>query len=282
MKPTAARLAAATTLAAALVGCAAPRPPPPQPPPPLTPSPSVLPAFPVPSACERMVWLARQEWALFGSPEVVPQPRSEQRLAFPDAAGPTHELHPPMLTRVLVYWYGVSREPIVGNAGELRPWSAAFVSWLARGAGHGPDAFPQTVLHWDYIERFMRPRANDPFETRDPARHAPRVGDLVCNGRSGTADASARANGVLPFGALRRGAYHCDLVVGAFPGELQVIGGNVADVVAMTRLPTDADGRLLPDPRRPWAAVVARRGTTAVSACASAPPIPSSAPVPAP
>jgi hypothetical protein len=229
-----------------------------------------------------MVWLARQEWALFGSPEVLAQSRGEQRLVFPAATGQTHELHAPMLTRVLVYWYGTSSAPIVGNSGELRPWSAAFVSWLARGAGHSADEFPQTVLHWDYIERFMRPRASDSFETRDPARHAPRVGDLVCNGRGGTVDGAARANGVLPFSGLRRGAYHCDLVVGTLPGEVQVIGGNVADVVAMTRLPVDADGRLLPDHRRPWAAVVARRGAPAISACASAPPIPSSGPVQAP
>lgn len=280
MKRRAARVAAVAILAAVLAGCAAPGP---ERPPPLTPSRSVLPAFPMPSACERMVWLARQEWALFGSPEALAQPQGEQRLAFPGAAAPTHELHPPMLTRVLVYWYGVSRSPIVGNGGELRPWSAAFVSWLARGAGHTADEFPQTVLHWDYIERFMRPRAGDVFETRDPARHAPRVGDLVCNGRGGTADGAARVNGVLPFAELRRGAYHCDLVVGALPGELQVIGGNVADVVAMSRLPVDADGRLLPDPRRPWAAVVARRGAAGISVCAStAPPIRSSASAPAP
>jgi hypothetical protein len=275
----AARVAIAAALAAVLSGCAGPAP---ERRPPLTPSPSVTPAFPVPSSCERMVWLARQEWALFGSPEVLQQARGGQRLQFPEAAGQTHELHPPMLARVLAYWYATSRAPVVGSAGELRPWSAAFVSWLARGAGHTADEFPQTVLHWDYIERFMRPRANDAFETRDPTRHAPRVGDLVCNGRGGTADGAARTNGVLPFAELRRGAYHCDLVVGARTGEVQVIGGNVADVVAMTRLPVDADGRLLPDPRRPWAAVVARRGAAEVSACASAaPPIPSSAPAPA-
>jgi len=279
MNACAARFAASAALAATLAGCAAPGP---DRPPPLTPSASVSPAFPVPSRCERMVWLARQEWALFGSPEVLVASQGGQRLAFPESAAPTHELHPPMLTRVLVYWYGVSRAPIVGNAGELRPWSAAFVSWLARGAGHSADAFPQTVLHWDYIERFMRPRADDAFETRDPARHAPRVGDLVCNGRGGTADAAARGSGMLPFTQLRRGAYHCDLVVGVLPGELQAIGGNVADVVALSRLPIDADGRLLPDPRRPWAAVVARRSASEVSACASAPPILSSAPLPAP
>jgi hypothetical protein len=273
-------VAGALVAAALAAGCAAPAPQRPAPPPPLTVSPSIPPGFPVPSGCERMVYLARQEWTLFGSPELLAQPDGGARLTFVTA--PSHELHPPMLSRVLLYWYGVSRAPIVGSAGELRPWSAAFVSWLARGAGLTPTEFPSTVLHWDYIERFLRPRADDVFETRDPSLAAPRVGDLVCYARDGSIDAAARAAGMVPFASLRRGAYHCDLVVAAQPGELQAIGGNVSDVVAMTRLPTAADGRLMPDPRRPWAAVIARRGPSPVSACAPVPPSPSRAAAPAP
>lgn len=294
----------AAALALALVGCAAPPPAPPapraieRPAPPLTASPAVPPAFPVPGACERMVHLARQEWALFGSPEVVSPGAAaaaaggsvapgaaggaDGRLAFPDPTAATHELHAPMLSRVLVYWYGVTRAPIVGENGELRPWSAAFVSWLARGAGLGGDEFPATVLHWDYIERFLRPRPTDAFETRDAAATPPRVGDLVCQAREGTA-ALAQRSGFVPLAALRRGAYHCDVVVAARPGELQAIGGNVSDVVALSRVPTDAAGRLLPDPRRPWAAVIARRGAPTVSACAALPPsLPERAASPAP
>jgi hypothetical protein len=269
------RAAVLALLAAALLaGCAAPRPPGP---PPLTASPRVPPAFPVPSACERMVHLARQEWVLFGAPEVQALPGSAPRLVFAAPGAPTHELHAAMLSRVMVYWYGVSRAPIVGNAGELRPWSAAFLSWLARGAGLGADTFPATVLHWDYIERFIAPRPGDEFETRDPARHAPQVGDLVCNARAGNADDAARAAGFMRFAGLRRGAYHCDLVVAARPGELEAIGGNVSDVVALTRVATGADGRLLPDPRRPWAAVIARRDPAASRACAALPPSPPAA-----
>jgi hypothetical protein len=274
---------AAVLVALLAAGCASPRAPrPAERPPPLTASPNVPPGFPVPSACERMVHLAWQEWTLFGSPEVVAQPEGGTRLAFAADTGPTHELHAPMQSRVLVYWYTVSRAPIVGYAGELRPWSAAFVSWLARGAGHAPDEFPASVLHWDYIERFLRPRPADPFETRDAARHAPRVGDLVCHARGATADASARGAGVLPLASLRRGPYHCDLVVAARPGELQAIGGNVSDVVALMRVRTAEDGRLLPDPRRPWAAVIARRDASGATACASMPPAPARGPLPAP
>jgi hypothetical protein len=294
---------AGAALAAALAGCASAPPPAPRtierPAPALTASPNVAPAFPVPDACERMVYLARQEWALFGSPEVLaaggepvraatgrPAPTTsgagtDGRLLFADPSAATHELHAPMLSRVLVYWYSVTRAPIVGSTGELRPWSAAFISWLARGAGLGGDEFPATVLHWDYIERFLRPRTNDVFETRDAATTPPRVGDLVCQAREGTVELAQRT-GFVPLGALRRGAYHCDVVVAARAGELHTLGGNVSDVVALARVPLDAGGRLLPEPRRPWAAVLARRAAPAVSACAAMPPIPGRAAGPAP
>jgi hypothetical protein len=260
-----------------------------RPAPTLTPSQHVAPAFPVPSACERMVFLARQEWMLFGSPEVAaPSDPFDSgnvgggdRLVFANPNAPTHELHAPMLSRVLVYWYSVTRAPIVGTAGELRPWSAAFLSWLARAAGLGSDEFPATVLHWDYIERFMRGHASDAFETRDPARATPQVGDLVCQAREGTVELAQRS-GFVPYGALRRGAYHCDVVIASRPGEIQTIGGNVSDVVALSHVPVDAEGRLMPDRKRPWAAVVARRGPVPLSACAPVPPIPTRAVSPAP
>lgn len=248
------RVAAGTLAVLLAAGCATP--PRPQPPPPLTPSASVVPAFPVPSPRERMVTLARQEWSLFGSPIARVAADGSSRVAFADPAGATHELQGPMLTRVLAYWYGVSRAPIVGNGGELRPWSAAFVAWIARSAGYTAAEFPSTVLHWDYIERFMAARPEDPFATRDPARYAPRVGDLVCNARGGD------TNGPNGYAALRRGAYHCELVVATDPAgaSIDTIGGNVSDTVALTRVPVQADGRLRADPLRRWAAVIEQRG----------------------
>jgi len=250
-----------------LAGCAAPRPPPR---PPLTPSPTVVPAFPVPSARERMVFLARQEWALFGSPLARSgnggnggnggangaNGGSVSRLEFPDPTRRSHELQGPMLTRVMMYWYAVSAAPIVGTAGELRPWSAAFMSWIARAAGYAPAQFPATVLHWDYIERFLSPGPDDRFATRDPLQYAPRVGDLVCNARGGTASTMPPADGLR---GLRRGPYHCELVVGGDGTALETIGGNVGDAVALSRVPVDALGRLLPQPGKPWAAVIEHR-----------------------
>jgi hypothetical protein len=240
-----AMIAAAGILAA---GCATP----PTGAPPLTPGPDVQPNFLVPSARERMVYLARQEWAVFGRGVAVRDANGTWQLAFDGDA--THEVQPGMLSRVLMYWYAVTRAPIVGHQGELQPWSAAFVSWLARSAGLPPEEFPSTVLHWDYIERFLGPRDGARFVARDPRVYAPRVGDLVCVSRSAA---------VPDFTSLRRGLYHCDLVVGADGSGIEVVGGNVGDAVALARFGVDSAGLLLPRDDRGWVAVIEQRDPAA-------------------
>ena len=249
----------ALTLCALLGACAAPRAVPTQPSPPapvrLTASDTVAPGFEIPRVRDRMVFLARQEWSLFGSPVVQDLPDGSSRLDFAQGASPAHELQPPMLSRVLVYWYAVSTAPIVGYQGELRPWSAAFISWLAQGAGMTAEEFPRTVLHWDYIERSLQERPGHRYAARDPLSHVPTVGDLVCNARSDgrEPDFTQQIGG---FADLRRGPYHCDLVVGAAPGWLEAIGGNVGDAVSMTRLPIDEAGRLRSNGKRRFVAVL--------------------------
>lgn len=231
--------------AALIAGCATRAP---EGPPPLTTLPDVAPNFVVPSPRDRMIYLATQEWSLFGSGLVAYDGGGEPQVAF--AGATAHEVQPAMLSRVLMYWYGVSRAPIVGAQGELRPWSAAFITWLARSAGFTREQFPDTVLHWDYIERFLSGGGNSTFVALDPDRQPPRTGDLVCNARGMT----------VTFATLRRGHYHCELVVAAKPGAVETIGGNVGDVVALSRFPVDMLGRLLPLPDRPWVAVLQYRG----------------------
>jgi hypothetical protein len=242
----------ACLLVVAVGGCAAPGPAP------LTPSPDITPNFAVPGTRERMVFLARQEWALFGRPVVTFDEAGEATLHVEDGGVASHEVQPAMLSRVLMYWYSVSRLPIVGEQGELRPWSAAFISWLARSAGLLPAQFPATVLHWDYIERFLEPREEDRFVARDPARYPPRVGDLVCVARSSAAapDFAVEVDG---FANLRRGPYHCDLVVATTSDGIEAIGGNVSDTLALVRLPVDARGLLRARPHASWAAVLQNR-----------------------
>jgi hypothetical protein len=134
-------------------GCATP----PTGAPPLTPGPDVQPNFLVPSARERMVYLARQEWAVFGRGVAVRDANGTWQLAFDGDA--THEVQPGMLSRVLMYWYAVTRAPIVGHQGELQPWSAAFVSSLARfGVDSAGLLLPRDDRGWVAV-----------IEQRDPA-----------------------------------------------------------------------------------------------------------------
>lgn len=250
------RLVACLALAAATAGCATR--PPAEGPPPLTVRPDVGPNFLVPDVTARMVYLARQEWQIFG--RALASRSSDGTLSIAFEAEATHEVQPPMLSRVLMYWYAVTRQPIVGAQGELRPWSAAFIAWLARGAGYTRTDFPDTVLHWDYIEAALAGRSA--FAARDPAHHAPRVGDLVCAPRGFRAS----------FATLRRGPYHCDLVVAVSPEAVEAIGGNVGDVVAGVRLPVDANGLLVPSPDRPWGVVLTPRDAGPARAAAPGAP----------
>jgi hypothetical protein len=128
------------------------------------------------------------------------------------------------------------------------PWSAAFVSWLARQAGLGPDEFVFSEAHADYAGAAWQARADEaqgranPFALRtcDLARTPPRVGDLVCYARSddeGLADfegldrilATRRTGGTaLPM--------HCDVVVSMDAKGFDAIGGNVLQSVTLRRL----------------------------------------------
>ena len=236
-------------------GCAAVAPPEPAPvqAPRLTSSDDVPPNFVVPDTRARMVFLARQEWALFGRPVVRDDP-SRPVLVFPPKVEATHEVQGPMLTRVLTYWYAVSEQPIVGFQGELRPWSAAFIAWLVRSAGVPEDEFPSTVLHWDYIAHALNGDDAARFIARDARAYAPRIGDLICAPRG-----EAFVAEVSDFESLRRGAYHCDLVVALRPGQLEAIGGNVLDAVSLTQVARDGAGRLVRTETRPWVVVLEQR-----------------------
>ena len=221
----------------------------------LTPSDEISANFVVPDARARMVFLARQEWAIFGRPVVRDDP-SRPMLIFPPAVEATHEVQGPMLTRVLTYWYAVSDQPIVGFQGELRPWSAAFIGWVVRSAGVPEDEFPSTVLHWDYIAHALNGDGDDAarFVARDARAYAPKVGDLICAPRGEAFVAEVR-----DFASLRRGAYHCDLVVAVRAGQLDAIGGNVLDAVSLTQVRLDTEGRVLRSAARPWVAVIEQR-----------------------
>ncbi|VTU35989.1 hypothetical protein H6CHR_04587 [Variovorax sp. PBL-H6] len=128
------------------------------------------------------------------------------------------------------------------------PWSAAFVSWLARKAGLGPQEFVFSEAHADYAAAAWQ-AGTDEVQGRpttyamracDLARTPPRVGDLVCHAR-GDHEGLADFEGLGRNLATRRtggGALpmHCDVVVGVDATGFDAIGGNVLQSVTLRRL----------------------------------------------
>jgi hypothetical protein len=250
------------TLAMALAGCAV------APPAPLP--------YP-PAARERMVALALGEWRDWGCPvQGLPGPS----LAFCPAPRPAPpESAPEAFPRVLAYWRAAPQGAaavaenrtryLAALAGEAPPlgapalweepfWSAAFISWVVASAGVDAPEFPPDARHAAYLDQLdtlaAAHPAGAPFLPRDPARHAPAPGDLVCFDRSGAPLArwADRAGERCRFRPL-----HCDVVVATGSGVVEAVGGNVADRVTLTRFAADGAGRLAPE--RPWLVVMENR-----------------------
>ncbi len=239
----------ALMLVAVLAACAAP-------PPPVA---VLAPPLPYPpSVRARMVAVAEAEWREWGSlvrevGDPAPQESPEARLEnFP---------------RVLAYWlvapdedgairrnrdlYGAALAGEPRGAGLWRnpAWSAAFISYVMQRAGVDAREFRPTASHAFYLDHILKDAADypdqAPFIPHLPDIYAPAVGDLVCADRS--RDPISRwTQRAADQGHFR--PMHCDLVVAVAPGVVEAIGGNVADAVTRTRFPTDAQGRLLPNP----------------------------------
>lgn len=214
-----------------------------------------------PFSAVNTIAIAEREWRGFGSVVDDAPPGPD----LPPDARPDKQ--PGLWQRVSDYWwYGQDFNAPEGGWGSLynqngtrisgtpAAWSAAFISYVMRTAGAGPG-FPYTPLHADYINAAAR--GEGVLRAERPETYAPRPGDLICLGRL-----SARK---LRFDDLPSGRFfgHCDLVVQAQPGQLSVIGGNVAAGVTMKHVPTNPDG-LLADPatgqildsRYPWFVVL--------------------------
>lgn len=128
-------------------------------------------------------------------------------------------------------------------------WSAAFVSAVARRAGLPEGALPSADRHARYIDALLARAAavpdGAPFLPYAPEDRAPRAGDLLCVDRS-AAPLSHWSVRLAEVGRPR--PMHCDIVVRTSPGAIEVVGGNVHDLVVLRRLPADAAGRVLPAP----------------------------------
>jgi hypothetical protein len=128
------------------------------------------------------------------------------------------------------------------------PWSAAFISWLARQAGLADDEFVFSEAHVDYagaawqagVEEAAGRSTRYALRACDLTRTPPRVGDLVCQARGAGAGfdtfdkigevLAARDTGGEPL------PMHCDVVVAVDATGFDTVGGNVLQSVTRRRL----------------------------------------------
>jgi Uncharacterized protein conserved in bacteria (DUF2272) len=195
---------------------------------------------------EAAVQIALREWRAFGQPIVYPNtelPEDEER-------------EEGLWQRVGEYWW-LGLDPrwpqqgwtgIHNENGVVFPesedgnfaWSAAFISYVMRIAGAG-SRFPYSETHSDYINVARRHGLGlEPYTGLTAERievYAPQRGDLICYWRG----RHAVSYDDLPTG---RFPAHCDIVVAIRPGDLDVIGGNVDNAVAMKHIPATIDGHL--------------------------------------
>ena len=200
-----------------------------------------------PFSREAAVQIALREWRAFG-----------QQVVFPNVELPVdEERQEGMWQRVGEYWW-LGLVPrwkeqawtgIHNENGEVFPesqdgnyaWSAAFISYVMRMAG-ADSRFPYTETHSDYINAARRHEMGEEpgivLTTERMEVYAPQRGDLICYWRGRRAITYDDLPTTSRFGG------HCDIVVGIKPGELDVIGGNVDNAVAMKHIPATADGHL--------------------------------------
>ena len=213
------------------------------------------------------VAIALREWRLFGQRVDDDPPESRP----PPAPAQKPERWAGLWERVGEYWW-IGQDPGEREAawtgmhdengtlfdaardGEFA-WSAAFISYVMRIAGAGPD-FPYSPNHSTYIDAAVS-GTTKVVRAFPPQSAAPLPGDLICTGRG--ASAKLRFSDLPTSGPFPA---HCDIVVEAAQGSLSVVGGNVDDAVTMKHVPVSAtgllagpDGRIL-DTRYPWLAVL--------------------------
>lgn len=136
------------------------------------------------------------------------------------------------------YWSAIGLS-LDGNDTD-QPWSAAFISFVARAAGY--TNFKFAPAHSTYVHDAVDKRkANDlsaPFWGFNVREHQPQLGDLVCRSRANSQISSMDS---LPTGGFQS---HCDIVVEIRDTEVRTLGGNVNNSVSITTYQLDSAGFL--------------------------------------
>ncbi len=176
---------------------------------------------PVSAAKEALISAAVKEWLRF-----------EQ--------GDKKEHQDPQYKYIGEYWSKIGLN-LNGRNRDI-PWSAAFISFVARAAGYNDFKFD--AAHSTYVYNAVDKRKSNitaaPFWGFKINEHKPQLGDLVC--RWGI-------NPITSIDSLPSGGFksHCDIVVEIRDTEVRTLGGNVSDSVSITAYSLNSGGFLKPD-----------------------------------
>ena len=192
---------------------------------------------------DKAVDIATREWKFFGQ-QTIGKNGKLSRMGHREADEGYWQ-------RVGTYWKeGVGLDLTGKDTDE--PWSAAFISYVMKEAGAG-YRFRLSEWHAHYIREAIHARqAGDTsygYWGYRLSERAPQVGDLVGYARQDGIDFDVQPETYKS---------HTDLVVAVRPGEIDVIGGNVADSVTLKTLATDKEGKLV-DKHQKWFVVLAHR-----------------------
>ena len=121
-----------------------------------------------------------------------------------------------------------------------QPWSAAFISFIARGAAPDYTGFKFAAAHARYIhDAIIKREAGSaaPFWGFRLHEHRVGLGDLVCQWR----ETEQTYDGAKVSDAFFS---HCDVVVEVASGSVRALGGNVGHTVGFKTYALNAEGFL--------------------------------------
>ncbi len=183
----------------------------------------------------------------FASAALLREPVSTAKEALISAAvtewlrfdrGKKLEFEDPQYKYIGEYWSKID----LNHNGKTRdePWSAAFISFVARVAGYDNFKFAQahsTYVH-DAVDKRKENVTTAPFWGFEVNEHKPQLGDLICKSRAGVHITSMAS---LPKGGFTS---HCDIVVEIKEEVVLTLGGNVQQSVSTTSYSLDNNGFL--------------------------------------
>jgi len=163
-----------------------------------------------------------------------------------------HETDRPLAAQIKEFWGDVG----VPFPGVQEPWSAVFVSSCVKRAGATSTEFSFSPQHSVFVHRAI---LNDlagtgVFRGKPISGHAPVVGDIIQNNRSGNHFTFEFARTHSDY------ASHSAIVVARgndSAGEfVMTIGGNEGDSIRMKRIELNADGMILQRDVSPFMCVI--------------------------